>query len=109
MRGLLVPTTALTLAACAPMSLQEAERQCYREARLAQGPSGEVRMGVATGPGGTRPVGGLSVDISSDWLAGRDPEQVWRGCVHRRSGQLPTRDFGSVPPDTMPRPPGRFF
>lgn len=97
------------LAACAPMSLPDAERECYRDARLAQGPSGEVRIGAATGASGTRPVGGVSVDISSDYLLGRDPEQVWRNCVVRRSGQFPTRDFGSVPPDTMPRPPGRFF
>ena len=99
----------LGLAACGPMTLQDAERDCYRDARLAQGPMGEVRIGAATGPGGTRPVGGLQLDLSSDYLTGRDPEQVWRSCVQRRSGQLPTRPFGSVPPDILPREPGRFF
>lgn len=102
---LLVPL----LAACAPMSLQQAERECYRDARLAAGPSGEVRIGAAGGPGGVRPVAGVSVDISTDYLAGRDPEAVWRSCVQRRSGQVPTRPFGSVPPDSMPRPAGRLF
>ncbi len=41
-RWLLVP---LALAACGPMTVQQAERQCFERARLAQQPRGEVAFG----------------------------------------------------------------
>jgi hypothetical protein len=76
----------------------EAERLCAADARLAERPRGEVRFGVAANDGNLRPTGGITLDLSSDYLAGRDPEDVWRRCVYNRSGQLPTRSFASLPP-----------
>ena len=37
------------LTACGPMTLAEAERQCFERARLAKQPRGEVSVGVGAG------------------------------------------------------------
>ena len=100
----------LGLAACAPVPRAEAERQCYDEARLAAGPRGEIRIGAAGGRGqSTRGVLGAGLEVSTDYLAGRDPEQVWQRCVMSRSGELPSRPFHTVPPEAYRPAPGRFF
>ena len=77
----------LLLAACGPMSVQEAERQCFDRARLAQQPRGTVALGMNSSGKAT---GGLEVAISSDYLTGRDPSQVYDSCVMNKSGQMPT-------------------
>ncbi|MFN3938483.1 MAG: hypothetical protein ACK4KW_13015, partial [Gemmobacter sp.] len=51
----------LALAACGPVPVEQAERTCLEEARLAERPRGELVVGVAGGTGGLRPAGGLSV------------------------------------------------
>lgn len=101
MRAALARAIALAplLAACAPVPVAQAERDCAEEARLAERPRGEAIIGMASGG---RTVARVQMDISTDYLAGRDPEKVWQSCVYRRSGQLPTRPYSSLPAE-----PGR--
>lgn len=82
------------LAACGPMPVDQAMKQCIEPARLAQAPRGEFGIRMDNhGNVGTR----LSVGISSDYLQGRDPDAVFAECVRRRSGQSPLYPFSSMP------------
>lgn len=84
----------LMLAACGPVSVQQAEQECLPKARLAQQPRGEVAVGVDTnGRIGSR----AEVTVTSDFLLGRDPNAVFETCVIQRSGALPSRPFYSYP------------
>lgn len=85
----------LLLAACGPVPLVQAEKECLERAQLAQQPRGEVFVGV---DGNGKTIGGLSVGISSDFIQGRDPSQVFDSCVYQRAGQMPSRPFTSYPP-----------
>lgn len=76
------------------MSVAEAERQCYERARLAQQPRGEVSVGV--GSGGRR-AAGVEVEISSDYLLGRDPSAVFESCVMQKTGEPPSRPLYQMP------------
>jgi hypothetical protein len=71
----------------------QAERSCMEDARLAQAPRGEISIGV--GSGGPH-VGG-KIDVSSDFILGRDPSEVFNRCVLRRSGQLPVTPYTQQP------------
>lgn len=84
----------LALLACGPIPVVQAERQCLERARLAQQPRGEVAFGV--GPGG-RAVSKLEINVSSDFIMGRDPSAVYQTCVMQKSGQAPTRSLMSFP------------
>ena len=88
----------LLLAACGPMSLPEAERQCIATARLAQAPRGSVGMGI--GSGGRR-AGHVDLTVTSDYLLGRDPDAVYADCVRQRAFQSPSRPFSSLPQSRM--------
>ena len=95
MRAALAPLLACLplLAGCGPVPVAQAERMCLDEALLAERPRGTIAAGMSsTG----RPVGGIALQVSSDYLLGRDPEQVWQSCVMNRSGQLPTRPYAPV-------------
>lgn len=76
------------LSACGPISPEAAADQCEERARRAQGPTGEARIGVNSNEG---VVGGLEIGITSDFIAGRDPEQVYLNCVRQLTGQEPVR------------------
>ena len=78
----------LTLSACAPMTREAAERECFQRARLTASPRGAVAVGI--GSGGRRRAG-LSLEVSSDFLMGRDPAAVYDACVLQKSGQPPSR------------------
>lgn len=82
------------LAACAPLPVDQAERLCVEQANQARRPRGKVALGA--GSGGNA-VGALDVTISSDFLLGRDPAQVFDACVEARSGQFPTRALDDQP------------
>lgn len=82
------------LAACGPIPLEQAEYECAERARLAQQPRGTVHIGVNS-DGGTY-LGG-EIGVSSDYLQGRDPAQVYDQCVYQRSGQMPNRPFYTLP------------
>ncbi|MEZ5887616.1 MAG: hypothetical protein R3D56_12150 [Paracoccaceae bacterium] len=94
----IVPHTALVaaafLAACGPMSVERAERECFQRARLAAAPRGTVAVGVGSG-GHTR--AGLSLSVSSDYLQGRDPSAVYDACVVQKSGLPPSRPLYTRP------------
>lgn len=92
MRRLLI--LPLILAACGPVSVQQAERECFERARLAQQPRGMVKVG-ATSAG--QVAGGLDLSVSSDYLLGKDPSAVFETCVMARSGQAPTRPLYDMP------------
>lgn len=94
MRVILCLCAALPLMSCGPIPLAQAERECLSQARLAQQPRGSVGLGVGS-DGRAHVVG--DVTISSDFLNGRDPSQVYDNCVVRRSGEMPSRPFTSIP------------
>lgn len=85
------------IAACGPVPVAQAERICLEDARAATGPRTEVALGVGSDGHRVRPMGGISVSISSDYIAGRDPAVVYQDCVLRRSGQVPTRPLYEQP------------
>ena len=82
------------LTACGPMSLAEAERQCFERARLAQQPRGEVIVGVGSGG---RKAAGVELNVSSDYLMGRDPSAVYESCVMQKAGEPPSRPLYARP------------
>lgn len=88
----------LGLAACGPVPVEQAERSCLRDAELAQRPRGEVAIGVGTGGrGGTSTVGRVGIEMTSDYIMGRDPSEVFTRCVVNRSGQMPTQPLTAQP------------
>lgn len=82
------------LGACATMTVPQAEAYCLRQARLAAHPRGAVSLGL-----GSRGAafGEAEVEISSDYLLGRDPSQVFATCVQRNSGAPPSRPLYDRP------------
>ena len=90
---LLVPVL-LGLAACAPIPVDQAERACLASARDATGP--RTQMGVGVGSHGYRG-GFVQIGVSSDYIMGRDPAQVFQDCVIRRSGRMPERPLYDQP------------
>lgn len=89
----IAPLLAL-LAACGPMSVDQAMKACFEPARLAQAPRGEFGVRLDNhGNVSTR----LSVGISTDYVQGRDPDQVFDACVRQRAGQPPLYPFSSMP------------
>ena len=81
------------LAACGPMSVERAEEACYERARLAAGPRGMV----AVGAGSAGPASKVRVTVSSEWLQGKDPAELYNSCVYQKSGQLPRRPLYDRP------------
>ncbi|MCX7287998.1 MAG: hypothetical protein NTW20_10700 [Rhodobacterales bacterium] len=88
-----LPLTLL-LVACGPISLAEAERQCFERARLAQQPRGEVAVGVGSDG---RAVGAFELEVTGDFLQGRDPSAVYDTCVMTKSGEPPSRPLYARP------------
>lgn len=88
MKSLVAVALFPLLAACGPMSMAEAERQCFERARLAEQPRGEVSIG-ATSEG--RTVTAIELDVSSDYLLRKDPSAVYETCVMSKTGEPPSR------------------
>ena len=86
--------TLLALTACGPIPVDQAERLCIADAEAAQHPRGSVGFGIDQA-GHT--AANLDISISSDFLTGRDPDQVYARCVLGRSGQYPVRPFSALP------------
>jgi hypothetical protein len=84
----LVLVLPVVLAACGPMTLAEAERQCFERARLAKQPRGEVSVGASSDG---RTAAGLELNVSSDFLLGKDPSAVYDSCVMNKAGEPPSR------------------
>lgn len=87
-RVTLVLLLPAVLAACGPMTLAQAERQCFERARLAKQPRGEVSVGASSDG---RTSAGLELNVSSDFLLGRDPAAVYEMCVMQKAGEPPSR------------------
>ena len=81
---------AMLLAACeqVPMDPEQAALACEQRARGAQGPTGSVVLGASSDDG---PFLGTSIGITGDYLAGRDPVQVYDDCVIQKTGAPPIR------------------
>jgi hypothetical protein len=91
----LAGTVALALlSACGPMTVAEAERQCFERARLAQQPRGSVTVGASSDG---RTSAGLELNVSSDFLTGKDPSAVYEACVMAKTGQPPSRPLYARP------------
>lgn len=84
----------LLLVACGPIPVDRAERQCLDRAQLAAKPRGMVSAGVSSNG---KASGGLSLEVSSDYLMGRDPSAVFDLCVYQKAGVPPTRPLYSFP------------
>ncbi|WP_210529172.1 hypothetical protein [Rubellimicrobium arenae] len=80
----------LVLAACEPTPVdpERAAQVCEQRARGAQGPTGSVVLGANSDDG---PFGGVAIGVTGDYLAGRDPIQVYTDCVYQRTGAAPIR------------------
>ena len=92
----LVPFVLLPLVAgCGPVPVMQAEQTCRIRADEARGPTGSVSIGVNnSGEVST----GVTLGVSSDYLQGRDPAQVYDECVWRASGQMPIHPYYTLPP-----------
>ena len=77
----------LLLTACGPVSPEHAARECEERAQAAKGVNGQVRVGAGTGGVTT----GLDLAVTTDFLRGRDPQEVYIHCVEARTGQAPHR------------------
>jgi hypothetical protein len=84
----------LPLIACGPVSVEQAERQCAARAHLAQKPQTSVSISIDST--GKTSFGG-EFGVSTDYLNGADPNDVFKSCVQQQSGQLPTRSYTNYP------------
>ncbi len=91
---MLVLLPLLALVACGPIPVNRAEQQCLDRALLAAKPRGMIRAGVNSSGNTTA---GLRLEVSSDYIMGRDPSAVFDTCVYQKSGQPPTRPLYSFP------------
>ena len=88
LRTLGIAVLAFVPAACGPVSPELAARQCEERARAAAGPTGYVGFGV-NDRGETRSK--ASIAITSDFVRGLDPHEVYGSCVRQKTGQDPIR------------------
>ncbi|PZQ96747.1 MAG: hypothetical protein DI533_14260 [Cereibacter sphaeroides] len=91
-RTALVIVAALIVTGCGKLTVQQAESRCLLEARQVRNPFAGSEVAVGTGYKAT-----IDLTISTDYLNGRDPNDVFASCVRRRSGQLPTRPVYDQP------------
>ena len=82
----------MLLVACGPVSVQQAEKACFERARLAQQPRGTVGLGVNSNG---KTSGLLDLQVSTDFLQGRDPSAVYDQCVYQKSGMPPSQPLYS--------------
>ena len=80
----------LVAVSCTPVPVdpEEAAQECEERARAAQGPTGTVTAGVNSQTGA---FGGIEIGITSDFLRGADPLEVYSDCVWDLTGQSPIR------------------
>ncbi|MCB2137365.1 MAG: hypothetical protein KDE08_15725 [Rhodobacteraceae bacterium] len=87
-------TLAAFPAACGPIPVERAERECYERAWLAESPRGMVKVGGGSRGGHA----GLDLSISSDFLLGKDPSAIYESCVYKKSGQPPRQPYYALRP-----------
>jgi len=78
------------LSACTPQppDPERVAQQCEERARAAMGPTGSIRVGTNSNTGS---YAGAQIGISGDFIAGRDPNDVYAQCYYQRMGEAPTR------------------
>ena len=76
------------IASCGPVNPELAAQRCEERARAAQSPTGEIAFGVNSNSGAFT---NAKIGVSSDFLQGRDPAQVYDACVLQLTGELPIR------------------
>ena len=86
--GLCALAVLVLTAGCGPMTLAQAERQCFERARLAKQPRGAVSVGASSDG---RKSAGIELNVSSDFILGRDPSAVYDSCVMQKAGEPPSR------------------
>jgi hypothetical protein len=84
---------ALCLCSCGPVSLHQAEAQCFVRANQARSPLSGSTLGM--GSAGLN--NDMRVTITSDFIQGRDPSEVYNSCVFQKSGQPPSRPLYDRP------------
>ena len=84
----------LTLAACGPVSVEQAERNCISRAKSTASPIREAGIGIGSNG---RAGGFVDIEITSDYLRGRDPSAVYDACVYQQSGQPPRQPLYTRP------------
>jgi len=88
------PILLMALASCGPVSPQKAADICEHRARAATGPTGAIGVGVSSGG---KVGGAVEVGVTSDYIYGRDPYEVYDSCVRQMSGQGPIRPLNLAP------------
>ena len=86
-----IMTCGVTIpSACAsvPVTPEQAAEICEYRARDAQAPTTDVIVGAGSDTG---LFGAVSIGLSSDFIAGRDPIEVYEQCVFERTGAAPVR------------------
>ncbi|KAB7616354.1 hypothetical protein F9L33_00290 [Amylibacter sp. SFDW26] len=73
-----------------PITVERAMAICTERARDAVKPNVNVGVGVGIGKR-VRTGVGIGIELSSDYLKGRDPEEVYEECVVAKSGEKPTQ------------------
>ncbi|MDE0968968.1 MAG: hypothetical protein OSA51_06130 [Octadecabacter sp.] len=79
----------LVLTACTPMlvSPENVEEFCEEKARSARSPTGQASVGTNSRTGGFSRV---EIGVSSDFIAGHDPVEVYEQCFFDLTGAFPT-------------------
>lgn len=78
----------MVLASCGPVSPERAADMCEDRANAALGPTGELGIGISSNGGGH---GSVEIGVTSDYIQGRDPYEVYESCVRQKTGQGPIR------------------
>ena len=81
------------VAACGPVPVDQAEEQCFTPALQARNPL----TGTTIGMGSDGLTGELELTVTSDFVQGRDPAEVYNSCVYRKSGQMPRQPLYARP------------
>jgi hypothetical protein len=91
---LLTPFVLLPLLGCGPVPLAVAEQNCLEQARLAEAPQSKVSVAIDNHGNVST---GFEIGVSSDYLQGRDPAQVYDQCVYNAAGQMPSQPYYTLP------------
>lgn len=76
------------LSACVPITPERAAAECQERAQAATGPTGSFGIGINSERGTV--ING-EITITSDFITGRDPYELYDSCVREKTGQGPIR------------------
>jgi hypothetical protein len=90
-RAMAVLALPLAVSACAPVTVETAERQCYTQYASSAPISGEGRMGATTDGAYTK----MKLQLNLGATVQGDASAAYDACVYRKSGRMPTRPLYS--------------